>query len=232
MPESCIGLLKAVSAPLSTFNAGIKRQKADRVFGRMEEQAFRNAGKDKNTADKWDYISDDDDVLVVVSEDIKVQSGRHCVIETVDSFVLANVIDTALIGTQAPRRKKALTDVDLMFKNPRARIPIDEPKGAVWLRKYKEATSTGSVLEGYQNSRRAAPSVGREAQKYFKLPIETGEPLQWYGAAAVLGHVRMSRVDGLSLCYSRVEKDYNDLVKKYHDELATRKEECKCRSCK
>ena len=47
-----------------------------------------------------------------------MQSGRHHVIETVDSFALANVVDTALIGTQAPRRKKALTDVDLMLKNP------------------------------------------------------------------------------------------------------------------
>ena len=93
-------------------------------------------------------------------------------------------------------------DVDLMLKNPRARIPINEPKGAVWLCKYKKATIEGDVLEGYQNSRYAAPRQGRKAQKYFKLPIESGEPLQWYGAAAVLGHVRLARVDGLSLCYS------------------------------
>ena len=114
VPESCMGLLKAVSVPLSTFNASIKRQKADRTFGRMEEQAFRNAGKDKSESDKWDYLSDDDDVLVVLSEDIEV-GGQ---IETVDSFVIANVLDTAIIGTQAPRRKKPLMDVDLMLKNP------------------------------------------------------------------------------------------------------------------
>ena len=118
------------------------------------------------------------------------------------------------------------------LKNPRARIPINEPKGAVWLRKYKEATATGNVLDGYQNSRRAAPSKGREAQKYFKLPIETGEPLQWYGASAVLGHVWMARVDGLALCYSRTESDYNGLVKKYHAAMAERNEACKCRSCR
>ena len=34
---------------------------------------------------------------------------------------------------------------------------------------------------------------------YQYVPFDASE---WYGAAAVLGHVRMSRVDGLSLCYS------------------------------
>ena len=88
------------------------------------------------------------------------------------------------------------------------------------------------MLEGYQNSRYAAPRQGRKAQKYFKLPIESGEPLQWYGAAAVLGHVRLARVDGLSLCYSRIDSDYNDLVNKYHKELAEKNVTCNCRSCK
>lgn len=97
----------------------------------------------------------------------------------------------------------------------------------MYIRKYQEATADGGVLEGYQNSRYNARN--RPAHKYYRLPQEGGEPVQWFSVASVLGHVRMERVDGLHLIYDRNNSDYNDLIVEYHKQLAIRKDECFCK---
>ena len=99
--------------------AGIRRAKQDRVAGRMEEQAFRNVGMQSEDADKWDYASGDDDVMVLIY-DVNLQR---------DLYVMGNVVDTAILKEKPNRRKKPLTDVDLIEKDPRARVPLNLPEG-------------------------------------------------------------------------------------------------------
>jgi hypothetical protein len=48
---------------------------------------------------------------------------------------------------------------------------------------FKEVCKDGSELAGFQNNRR-----GNSAQKYWKLPVETGEPLEWWPVKAAAGH--------------------------------------------
>jgi len=108
------------------------------------------------------------------------------------------------------------------------RIPLNVEKGAVWIRKYKEVTKDGTILDGYQNSSR-----GRDAYKHYTLPQTTGEPLEWWSVTSILGHVRMNRVEELNaLCYNRNNNDFKDLVDKYHKELEEKGEACLCKNCK
>ena len=146
-----------------------------------------------------------------------------------DCFVHANVVDTAVLKESSQKRKTALTDVDLIEKEPKARVPLNLPSGAVYLRAYQEATGDGTVLQGYQNQR-----LGRSQmrQKYWVSPQSNSEPLQWYSLKSVLGHVRMKRVDGIGLCYDRIASDYNDLVEKYHAECQESGVQCSCAACK
>lgn len=66
------------------------------------------------------------------------------------SFIHAIIIDATLLKATSTR-KKQLEDVDLIEKDPRARVPINLAKGAVYVRKFKEAVADGTILEGYQN---------------------------------------------------------------------------------
>lgn len=166
-------LFKELSGPLKMFNQSIAQQSKDRANGRMVGQAYRN---NNVRTDKWDGVSDDDDVAIVV-EDTNEKNER------VDYFVVGNVSDTAVLtsSVQGERKRRPVTDTDLLQKTHHARLPLNMEKGAVWLRKYAETTRNGTVLSGFQNKNR----------KYFKLPQETGEPLAWYSMGCVLGHVEM-----------------------------------------
>ena len=144
-------------------------------------------------------------------------------------FIIGNVADTATLKAASKTRKTPLTDIDLMEKTPRARVALGMEVGSVYLRKFVETTAEGEVLAGYQNSRYR--SKAQAAQKYWKLPQEGGEPLQWWPMSAVLGHVRMKRVDGLALCYERTNSDYSDLIDKYHKEMEQQGEQCFCLKC-
>ena len=156
------------------FNQSIAKQSKDRANGRMVGQAYRNNRKGRT--DKWDDVSDDDDVAIVV-EDTNENNERA------DYFVVGNVSDTAVLtsSVQGERKRRPVIDTDLLQKTHHARLPLNMEKGAVWLRKYAETTKDGTLLSGFQNKRR----------KYFKLPQETGEPLAWYSMGCVLGHVEM-----------------------------------------
>ena len=213
-PASKIALLQQLSQPLSDWNSKYVRPKADRVYGRMEGQAFRENVRSKD--DKWEWLSGDDDVAFVYSIDQR------------DYIRIGNVIDTAILKAPPRARKTKLTDVDLMQKDPKARVPLNVEKGAIWIRKYKEATKAGIALENYQNSSR-----GKNAYKHYTLPQSSGEPLEWWPITSVLGHVRMSRVENIDvLCYNRNNSDYKDLLAKYHKELEESGEVCRCRVCK
>jgi hypothetical protein len=180
----------------------------------MEDQAFRENVRSKD--DKWEWLSGDDDVAFVYS------IGER------DYIGIGNVIDTAVLKAPPRARKTKLTDVDLMQKDPKARIPLNIEKGAVWIRKYKEATKDGTALDGYQNNTR-----GSNAYKHYTLQQASGEPLEWWPTSAILGHVRMARVEQLdALCYNRNNSDFKDLLVKYHKELQEKGEVCQCRVCK
>jgi hypothetical protein len=85
----------------------------------------------------------------------------------------------------------------------------------------------GLELEGFQNNRR-----GNSAQKYWKLPVETGEPLEWWPVKAVAGHCRMKRVDGLSMCYNRVQSDWKKILDDYHEAMdQDGSDQCCCKQC-
>jgi hypothetical protein len=106
-PSSRIKLLQQLSEPLSDWNAKYVRPKADRVYGRMEEQAFRDNVRSK--ADKWNWLSGDDDVGFVYT------NGQR------DYIGIGNVVETAILKAPPRTRKTKLTDVDLMQKDPKAR---------------------------------------------------------------------------------------------------------------
>jgi len=168
-------------------------------------------------------LSGDDDVAYVFST-TEVVGNRQI---SRDYFGIGNIVDTAILKAPPASRKRPLLDLDLQQKDPKARIPLNVEKGAIWVRKYKEATKTGVPLEGFQNKTR-----GSNAMKYYHLPQATGEPLEWWPNSAILGHVRMKRVDGVdNLCYDKQATDYKDLLKKYHDEMGSRKEVCNCKIC-
>ena len=59
-------LFKTLSDPLKIFNQSIAQQSKDRANGRMVGQAYRNNKKVR--ADKWDNVSEDDDVAIVVQD--------------------------------------------------------------------------------------------------------------------------------------------------------------------
>ena len=165
--QSALDLLRSLHKPIRDFNESVERAKADRTFGRMEMQAFRDIGMNEKDATVWDYISGDDDVVVM-----ERTTDSNGVIT--DSLIHANVVDTAILKDPPAARKRKIDGIDLQNKDPRRRVPCSLPKGCVWLRKYKEVTEIRTALPSYQNNRR-----GRHAQKYWKLPLETNEPLQW-----------------------------------------------------
>ena len=242
--QSALDLLRSLHKPIRDFNESVERAKADRTFGRMEMQAFRDIGMNEKDATVWDYISGDDDVVVV--ERATDSNGV-----VTDSLIHANVVDTAILKDPPAARKRKIDDIDLQNKDPRRRVPCSLPKGCVWLRKYKEVTEIGTALPGYQNNRR-----GRHAQKYWKLPLETNEPLQWWPTTAVLGHCRMEREDGLaggnstesntrinryredtrsqglSMCYDRNRRDFKLLIDKYHKDMEETNDTCYCSLCR
>jgi len=166
--------------------AGVQKAKTDRTSGRFEEQALRSVGKKKEDRDKWEYASDDDDLVVVqtseieIEEPLKQQKGgkrqrtRRPAKRRVDEFIIGNVADTAILKAASKTRKTPLTDIDLMEKTPRARVALDVEVGSVYLRKFVETTAEGEVMAGYQNSRYR--SKAQAAQTYWKLPQEGGQP--------------------------------------------------------
>jgi len=158
----------------------------------------------REEAGVWDHHSGDDDVLLVEEDDAGVVS-----------FIHANIVDTAVLKAPSRNRKKPSDDVDLTDKDPRARIPVNMEKGAVHVRKCKEATADGAILEGCQNPRRGARN--RPSQKHWASPQTACDPLQWHSTAAVLGHSRMKQVDGMSLCFDRVSDDHKNLIDKFND---------------
>lgn len=226
IPEDRMQFYKQMSGAVSTWNQGVKQAKSDRALRFMEEQAFRNTGTCAEDADKWDYLSEDDDVLIVEQVQEPDAEGKQ---QPRDLFILANVVDQAILKKGNPKRKTRLEEVDLMQKEPRLKIPINLEEGALFLRKYREANAEGNILEGYQNPTRGAQ--GREAQKYYVSPQVANEPLQWWPASAILGHVRMTKVEGIELCYNKNKRDFDDLVQLHHRNLQTRSEPCYCVAC-
>ena len=217
--DDVMELFKSLTEPVRQWNQSVEEAKDDRRFGRMEEQAFRSIGITGDDATVWEYLSGDDDIVMVERKD---DGGV-----TTDYLVHGNVVDTAILQAPSSTRKKPIADIDLQAKDPRKHIPLSLDKGAVWVRKYKETCKDGSLLPGYQNKRR-----GNAAQKYWKLPMETGEPLEWWPTQSVLGHCRMKRVDGLEMCYDRVPSDFKTLVDKYHDDMeASPNDQCFCVKC-
>ena len=210
-------LVEQLHQPIRDWDESVEQAKADRKHGRMEEQAFRSIGTTAADANVWDYLPGDGGVVIV---------GRVTgSFGTRDALIHANVVDTAILQKPPASRKKPIDDIDLQQKDPRKRAPRSLPAGSVWLRKYQEVTTDGNPITGYQNNRR-----GRGAQKYWQLPVQTGEPLQWWSTAAVLGHCRMEREDGLEMCYDRNQRDFKLLIDKYHEDVAS-DGGCKLRNC-
>ena len=213
-------LCRSWNEPVRNWNQSVEQAKSDRRFGRMEEQAFRGIGISTDDSTIWDYASGDDDLILVqrVTEDV----------EDTDYFVHANVVDTAILQAMPTHRERAVPDCDLHAKEPRQHVPLSLGTGVVWLRKYKEVCKDGLELAGFQNNRR-----GNSAQKYWKLPVETGEPLGWWPVKAVAGHCRMKRVDGLSMCYGRVQSDWKKILDDYHEAMdQDGSDQCCCKQCK
>jgi hypothetical protein len=116
-------LCRSLNGPIRLWNQSVEEAKKDRRFGRMEDQAFRNIGMDAGDATVWDYLSGDDDVVLVERKGV----GNR----TADSLVHANVVDTAILQAPPASRKRPIDDIDLQVKDPRKHVPRSLATGAV-----------------------------------------------------------------------------------------------------
>jgi hypothetical protein len=155
---------------LKHFNAELTQAAQDRKFRFQTMKMFHSYGTDVNDADKWDYYSDDDDVLLWVE----------------DKYVMAN-IEEIIEMRQAPSDRNEITKGNAIRNGTsRDRVGANYAPGrvAVLLRLYEEADKSGGALFGYQNA----------AFKFYSLPRITHNPLDYWLSESILGHVRLQPV--------------------------------------
>ena len=105
----------------------------------------------------------------------------------------------------------------LRHGQPKARVGVNFhlERVVMLVRTYDEADGQGNILTGFGNS----------TCKYFHLPLQCYNPLDYYTSKSVLGHVRLKPVDRIgrrrNVARMYVEthpSDRTDLVTKYHAE--------------
>ena len=111
------------------------------------------------TNDDGDYISDDDDVAVMFTDD-----AGHAYID------LGNVEDLAHSNSEVDKNK--LDDcayLNRLEKTYQSRVPVDDGDALFVLRWYDEVGRNGRILSGYQNA----------GVVQYHLPLEMKESFNW-----------------------------------------------------
>jgi len=149
----------------------------DRNFRFQQQKMFHSYGKDTDNLTKWEFYSDDDDVLLWV--------------EVEGDYILAN-IEEIVEMRQAPADKTTLTRGNALMNALRSGTGRDRVamkyapnRVAMLLRLYQEANPAGKILESYQN----------QTMSYWHLPRMTTNPLDYWRSESVLGHVRLKPVE-------------------------------------
>jgi hypothetical protein len=132
---------------------------------------FHSYSKDTDNLTKWEFYSDDDDVLLWVEGD----------------YILAN-IEEIVEMRQSPVDKTTLTRGNALRSGTvrdRVAMKYAPNRVAMLLRLYQEANAGGKILETYQN----------QTMSYWHLPRMTTNPLDYWLSESVLGHVRLKPVE-------------------------------------
>ena len=195
---------REICTALKAFNSTLIKAAQDRKYRFQLNKMFHAQGKSIDDADKWDYYSDDDDVLLAV--DVK---GRG------EELVMGN-IEEIIVCNEAPPQDNLLRGDALRRGQPKPRVAVNfHPERVVMLiRTYDEVDSSGNILTGYSNRN----------CKYFHLPLQCYNPLDYYSSRAVLGHVRLKPIQKIkrkevSRMYQETHAcDRRDLERKYYAE--------------
>ena len=137
------------------FNAELTQSAQDRKFRFQQQKMFHSYGKDTDNLTKWEFYSDDDDVLLWVEGD----------------YILAN-IEEIVEMRQAPTDKTTLTRGNALRSGTgrdRVAMKYAPNRVAMLLRLYQEANPAGKILESYQN----------QTMSYWHLPRMTTNPLDY-----------------------------------------------------
>jgi hypothetical protein len=201
-PMSAIqSLFKQCCHATKIFNRTLQRQAQDRRFRFQQIAMFHQQGPAHVEDDKWNYFSDDDDVLLEVD------------VDGIETYAMAN-IEEIIVMNQAPISKVNLTAGNaLRAGTQRDRVHVDfEPnKVAMLMRVYQEVDGNGNTLTGYQNRDHA----------HYLLPSLLDAPLDYWLSESVLGHVRLKPLEVINR--RRVERMYTEVAKSDREDLLKNK---------
>jgi len=192
---------KEICSVLKGFNSNLIQMAQDRKYRFQLNKMFHSQGKSVEDADKWDYYSDDDDVLVAVNVGSRGEE------------IVAGNVEEILVCSQAPPANSLTAGDAIRTGQPRGRVGVNyQPEKVVLLiRTYDEVNARGKILSGHGNRGRA----------YLHLPLLVDSPLDYYLSQHVLGHIRLKPVETIdgsvvSRMYKETHKtDRRDLVQKH-----------------
>ena len=203
-PETSVRQLYRSCCDATTrFNSDLVRHAQDRKFRFQVQKMFHDRGQEGDGVDKWDYYSEDDDVLMVVGGEA----------DGPDVFVMVNVEELAVCNQVPPNKKDLTVGEAVRNATPRGRVPIDlTPDKVVLLaRSYEEVDGRGHIIPGYQN----------KEHKHYHLPRLTDAPPAYWLSESALGHVRLEAVEKIQgrkisrMCKEKVKKDRKDLIEQH-----------------
>jgi hypothetical protein len=193
---------RAVCDLLKKFNNELIKTAQDRKFRFQVTKLFHGRANSRDDDAKWDQWSDDDDALVVVT-----QNG-------VEKTAIGNIYEIIVLN-QAPTNKHNLTAGNsLRNGRRRARVPLDfQPDKVVMLmRIYKEVDGDGKVLEGFGNPK----------HQFYHMPLHCEMAPDYWLSESLLGHVRLKpllkikRKNYDRMYKEEVASDRKDLLDQYH----------------
>ena len=186
-------LYREICDLLRKFNSELTKMAQDRRYRFITQKMFHDSADGENTTGEgiYNYYDEDDDVLFVLKDGA---GGFH--------YVLANIEHVMVSDTDIPENaNQSAIQMHLRSGAVRRNVPIDYPhqrRVALFLRLYEEVDKSGKILSGY----------GNHNCKYYHLPAETRQPLEYRLADCVLGHVRLDpAIDG---CTKAVVKRLED----------------------
>ena len=143
------------------------------------------------TNDDRHYISDDDDVAVMFTDD----AGRAYI-------ALGNVEDLAHSNSEADKNK--LDDcayLNRLEKTYQSRVPVDDDDALFVLRWYDKVGRNGRILSEHQNA----------GVVQYHLPLEIKESFNWYSNWQVVCPVHLTKMEHQQGMYKLSGRDQKTL---------------------
>ena len=127
------------------------------------------------TNDDGDYISDDDDVAVMFTDD----TGRAYI-------AIGNVEDLAHSNSEVDKNKlDNCAYLNQLEKTYQSRVPVHDSDALFVLRWYDEVGRNGRIFSGYQDCRVVQ----------YHLPLEMKESFYWYSNWQVICPVQVTKME-------------------------------------